>query len=101
MEKNKRFKVALTTFDNPYDPFDEFSSWFMFDIQKGYNSCGLLDRIARTSECFTEDENAEELERAIDEIIKYDFMHIYKKIKKENTRKGPSVVPENTGEGVI
>lgn len=98
---NKRYKVALTTIDNPYDPFDEFSSWFMFDVQKGYNSCGLLDRIARTSESFTEDENAEELERAIDEIIKYDFMHIYKKIKKENTRKGPAVVPEDKGEGVF
>ena len=28
---------ALTTFDNPFDPFEQFNSWFMFDCEKGYN----------------------------------------------------------------
>ena len=76
-------KCALTTFDNPYDPFEQFDSWFMFDTDKGYNSCSYLDRIARTSDALSEIENDREIERAIDEIIKYDFMNIYKKIKKE------------------
>ena len=31
-------KCMLTTFDNPYNPFDEFTSWFMFDEEKGYHS---------------------------------------------------------------
>lgn len=72
----------LTTFDNPYDPFDQFTSWFLFDTEKGYNSCSRLARVARTSEQFSEKENDEEIERAIDEIIKYDFMNIYKKVYK-------------------
>lgn len=76
-------KCALTTFDNPYDPFDQFSSWFQFDVDKGYNSCGYLDRIARTSDQLSEEENDREIERAIDEIIKYDFMNVYKKVKRE------------------
>lgn len=75
--------VALTTIDNPYNPFDDFNSWFMFDVEKGYNSCGYLGRIARTSDQFTDEENDKEVERAIDEIIKYDFRNIYKKIKKK------------------
>lgn len=73
----------LTTFDNPYDPFEQFSSWFLFDVEKGYNSCAYLGRIARTSEQLSDDENDLEIERAIDEIIKYDFRNIYKKVSKK------------------
>lgn len=72
----------LTTIDNPYDPFEQFASWFLFDIEKGYNSCAYLGRIARTSDQLTEEENDKEVERAIDEIVKYDFMNIYKKVTK-------------------
>ena len=80
-------ECALTTFDNPFDPFDQFDSWFMFDVDKGYNSCAYLDRIARTSDQLSDEENDQEIERAIDEIIKYDFLNIYKKVKrtKHNT----------------
>ena len=73
----------LTTFDNPFDPFDQFVDWFLFDSSKGYNSCGLLARIARTSDQLTDEENEKEIERAIDEIIKYDFMNQYKKVQKD------------------
>lgn len=76
-------KVMLTTFDNPYDPFEQFSSWFLFDVEKGYNTCSYLGRIAKFSDEMTTKEEDEEVERAIDEIIKYDFMNIYKKVQKE------------------
>ena len=77
-------KCALTTVDNPYDPFDDFDSWYQFDMDKGYGSCSYLDRIARTSDQLTDEENDREIERAIDEIIKYDFMNIYMKVKRES-----------------
>lgn len=76
-------ECALTTFDNPYDPFEQFDSWYMFDVDKGYCSCAYLDRIARTSEQLSDAENNQEIERAIDEIIKYDFRNIYKKVSRE------------------
>lgn len=75
-------RCMLTTFDNPFNPFDDFVSWFLFDTEKGYNSCSYLARIARTSDQLTDEENEREIERAIDEIIQYDFMNIYKKLKK-------------------
>lgn len=75
-------EVMLTTFDNPYDPFDQFDSWYMYDQDMGYGSCSYLDRIARTSSQLTDQENQREIERAIDEIIKYDFMNIYKKLTR-------------------
>lgn len=74
---------ALTTIDNPFDPFDQFDAWFNFDCDKGYNSCAYLDRIAFTSEQLSEEENHREVERAIDEIIKYDPFNIYVKVKRE------------------
>lgn len=73
--------VALTTVDNPYDPFNDFYSWFMFDESKGYHSCSYIGRIAKTSEQLSDEENDQEIEKAIDEIIKYDPFNIYKKVK--------------------
>lgn len=73
-------RFLLTTFDNPYDPFEQFNSWFLFDTEKGYNTCGYLARIAKTSDQLSDEENELEIERAIDEIIKLDFMNVYKKV---------------------
>ena len=39
----------LTTVDNPFDPIKQFDQWFLFDVEKGYNSSAYLARIARTS----------------------------------------------------
>lgn len=75
-------QCALTTRDNPYDPFEQFVPWFMYDVEKGYNSCGYLARIANTSDLLSDEENDIEVERAIDEIIRIDPMNIYQKIKK-------------------
>ena len=72
----------LTTFDNPFDPFEQFTSWFMFDVEKGYNSCAYLARIAKLTDEMSDQEISDEINRAIDEIIKYDFMNIYKKVEK-------------------
>lgn len=73
-------EVMLTTFDNPFDPFDDFTSWFLFDVEKGYYTCNLLARIARSSEEFSEIEDKEETELAIDKIINHDFLNIYRKV---------------------
>lgn len=72
----------LTTVDNPFDPFEQFTSWFMFDVEKGYYSSSRLARIANYSDDMTQKELDEETERAIDEIIKYDFLNIYTKVTR-------------------
>lgn len=82
-------EVMLTTFDNPFDPFDDFVHWFLFDVEQGYNTCSLLARIARSSEEFSTVEEKLETERAIDQIIDNDFLCIYKKV----TRDSPVTTP--------
>ena len=76
-------EVMLTTLDNPFDPFEQFTSWFLFDVEKGYYSCSRLARIAHTTDDMTEQEEAAEIERAVDEIIKYDILNIYKKVIRQ------------------
>jgi len=77
----------LTTFDNPYNPFDQFTLWLMFDKEKGYNTCEHLARIVQLSDDLSEKEIDDETERAMDEIIKYDPLNIYKKVTKESYNK--------------
>ena len=76
------YEVAITTIDNPFDPFDQFDDWLTFDLQKVYNSCSYLARIMNETENFTEHEVILEKERAIDEIIALNPLNIYRKVKR-------------------
>lgn len=77
--------VALTTKDNPWNPLKDFEKWFSWDITAGYNTCGYLARVARTADAFTDEENDEEIERAIDEIIAVDPFDIYRKVTAKSS----------------
>lgn len=71
----------LSTIDNPFNPFEQFTSWHLFDKEKGHNCCEYLMRIANVSDELSDEESDEEIERAIDEIIKYDIRKIYTKVE--------------------
>lgn len=73
---------ALTTIDNPFDPFDDFDKWYAFDIAHGYDSCGYLARVAKTSDKFSEEDQEKEIQRAIDEIVKLNINGMYKKVSR-------------------
>lgn len=77
-------QVSITTIDNPFDPLDDFTSWFMFDIEQGYYTCSKLARLTKTTESMTEKEEIEEIERAIDRLIEIDPLDLYKKVIKES-----------------
>jgi hypothetical protein len=72
--------VYITTNDNPYNPHDSFDLWLQYDMMNGYDTCGVLNRTIRESDAFSPQEEAEEIERAIDEIIANDPFDMYKKI---------------------
>ena len=74
-------RCFLTTVDNPYSPYEQFEDWYRFDTDKGYNSSGLLMRMAYTSDQLTDAENAYEIEQAIDQIVTNDPLNICKKLK--------------------
>lgn len=75
-------QFKITTNDNPFNPFEDWDNWFLYDMEKGYGSCSVLDRIVRIGDDFTEIEIAQEVERAIDAIVKHDFTDTFKKVSK-------------------
>lgn len=84
----------ITTNDNPYNPFDQFTLWLLFDKEKGYNTCEHLARIANLSDDLSEKEIEEETVRAIDEIIKYDPFNVYLKVFNSSEEQEEQTVDE-------
>ena len=76
-------ECRLTTVDNPFDPFEQFTSWYLFDMEKGYDCCGRVDRLVNVSDDMTEFEVEKENERAIDRLIELDFTDTFKKVTRE------------------
>ena len=76
-------KVNITTIDNPFDPFDDFTSWFMFDTEKGYYTSSKLARLTNLKEGMSEVEEDKEIERAIDRLIEIDPLDIYIKVERD------------------
>jgi hypothetical protein len=64
--------IYLTTTDNPFSPKTEFDQWFAFDLHKGYNSCGLLDRVCKTSDELSDALVSDDVEEAIQWILDHD-----------------------------
>ena len=76
-------QFMLTTNDNPFNPFDDYKSWLSFDKEHNYDSAERLMRVAQLSDEMTTIEENAEIERAIDVIIKYDFLNIYQKVSRD------------------
>lgn len=72
----------ITTNDNPFNPFDDFNSWLMFDMHQGYDSWGRVMRLADIKPDMTQEEENIEVERAIDELVKIDITDTFRKIIK-------------------
>lgn len=76
-------EVMITTIDNPFDYFTQFTQWLLFDKEQGYNTCEYLARITHLTDDMSQAEIDEEIERAIDEIITLNPLGIYIKITKK------------------
>ena len=74
---------AITTKDNPYDPFTQFDDWYAFDELHDYHSCAYLGRVAKTSDQLSDADQMMAIEFAIDDIVKYDPLGIYMKVERE------------------
>lgn len=80
--------IAITTIDNPYNPFTEWDNWWTYDVTHGYMTCERLASITTLSDALSEEENAQTIEESIDKLIetgaisKDGKLIEYKKVKR-------------------
>ena len=76
----KVVQFMLSTADNPYNPFTEFSDWYAFDEGKGYHSSEYLARVVEENGNLSEAEQILATNIAIEEILKYNLTGNYIKV---------------------
>ena len=74
---------ALTTKDNPYDYFKNPDEWASYEAFTGNRVYRALGNCTYTSSDISYEENAREVERSIDDIIKNDIIGVFKKVSTE------------------
>lgn len=77
-------ECAITTFDNPYNPFDNFTQWDLFDKEKGYYSNQKVARLVNFTDDMTEQEMLAENERAIDRLVALDVTNTFQKVTRKD-----------------
>ena len=80
-------ECAVTTHDNPYNPFDNFTQWDLFDKEKGYCSNQKVARLVNFTDDMTEQEMLEENERAIDRLVALDCTNTFCKVTRKDYEK--------------
>lgn len=75
-------EIMLTTVDNPFNPFDNFDSWLLFDKEKGYDSCERLARLLQITDDMSQVEIERERIRAIDRLIELDFTNTFTRVTR-------------------
>ena len=78
-------EFMLSTIDNPYDPFEQFTLWHLFDKEKGYDSCERLMRLVDIHEDMTPQELDAATDEAMDKLIEEDIMNVFVKVRPRNT----------------
>lgn len=70
----------LTTIDNPFDPFTQWDDWKRYDEDMKYFTCSYLARITKTSDDLSDADNELAIENAINEIVQFNILGIYRKV---------------------
>lgn len=83
MVVNKVIEVAITTVDNPHDPFTEFVAWFNYDVAAGYYTTSTLARLVKDSPELSSADSLLAQELAIDEMVSENILGIYRKVTRE------------------
>ncbi len=76
-------RSMLTTIDNPHSPFDDFPSWYAYDVSSGYHTAEFLAKIVVVSDELSPADHDLAIDQAIEEIVQENISGIYIKVQKE------------------
>lgn len=68
----------LTTVDNPFSPFTQFDEWLQYDMAAGYDTSGMLARVAMVSDDMSERDQDLVIDDAIQEIVDENITGLYR-----------------------
>lgn len=77
-------EYMLTTYDNPFNPFTQWDSWYNEDRRLGYDTSGFLGRLAATADGLPDATNQQEIYKAMDRIIALEPM-TYVKVRRDGS----------------
>ena len=85
-------EVMLTTIDNPYNPFDNFEQWYMFDELQARREnrptcCSYLARVDCSSDEVSEAEQRQTMNDIIDEIVQLNLSGKFIKITRSEAER--------------
>jgi hypothetical protein len=83
-DTNEPTEYMLTTVDNPFDPFTRFDEWLAYDTKLGYDTPGMLARIAKVSNDLSEPDQALAVQDAIDEIVNENVSGMWRKVSRNS-----------------
>ncbi len=72
----------VTTLDNPWNYWTQFDEWNAFDQEMGYNTNAYVARVCLASNEMSDKEYEDEVERAVDDIVRLNITGNYRKIVK-------------------
>jgi hypothetical protein len=75
-------ETMLTTIDNPWNPFTDWDEWFTWDQAHGYDTPGLLARIAMVSLDLSDADVDKAISDAIDRICQQNISGMYTKVMR-------------------
>lgn len=84
MKEKKQEETWVTTLDNPFDPFKDFTNWKRYDEDHGYHTTSLLCRYLHVPEDAGHDLYWSCVEDAVDIIVGFNFTGNYRKVVNKN-----------------
>lgn len=69
--------MMITTTDNPFNPINDYTNWYVWDCQQGYYTQDCLIQVAALNPDMSDAEEEAAIQQAIFTMLEDDVLGIY------------------------